>query len=463
MKFPDKNPFLKDLFCAKVTFVINPRKHMASLKYQTPKGVHDILPDDHLYFSFVKKVVRHHCRRAGFRRISTPIFENVEVFTRSIGDSSDIVEKEMFLFESKSGKKFALKPEGTAGVVRAYIEHGMSQLPKPVEFYYIDPFFRYNRPQKGRYRQFHQFGIEVLGESDPAIDAQVIYITHRINQDLGIADRLTLQLNTIGSSEDRARFREDLVNYYTGKERSLCNDCKRRLIDNPIRLLDCKEEDCQILASMSPKLESVMSRESIDHFELVKEYLDELGVKYELNPTLVRGLDYYTHTVYEFWSRKEGAQNSIGGGGRYDGLVELLGGQPTPAIGYAAGIERIIDYMKEAGIRPPNKDKVAIFVAQLGLVAKKKSLPLINQLRDKGINTVGAVGKSSMKGQMSLADKMNARYSLILGQIEVREGTIILRNMERGSQETVPFDGIVDKMVQLLGSKKLADKKLWEE
>jgi len=436
---------------------------MASLKYQTPKGVHDILPDDHLYFSFVKKVVRHHCRRAGFRRISTPIFENVEVFTRSIGDSSDIVEKEMFLFESKSGKKFALKPEGTAGVVRAYIEHGMSQLPKPVEFYYIDPFFRYNRPQKGRYRQFHQFGIEVLGESDPAIDAQVIYITHRINQDLGIADRLTLQLNTIGSSEDRARFREDLVNYYTGKERSLCNDCKRRLIDNPIRLLDCKEEDCQILASMSPKLESVMSRESIDHFELVKEYLDELGVKYELNPTLVRGLDYYTHTVYEFWSRKEGAQNSIGGGGRYDGLVELLGGQPTPAIGYAAGIERIIDYMKEAGIRPPNKDKVAIFVAQLGLVAKKKSLPLINQLRDKGINTVGAVGKSSMKGQMSLADKMNARYSLILGQIEVREGTIILRNMERGSQETVPFDGIVDKMVQLLGSKKLADKKLWEE
>lgn len=436
---------------------------MANPKYQSPKGVHDILPDDHLYFSFIKKVVRHHCRRAGFRRISTPMFEDVEVFKRSIGESSDIVEKEMFLFESKSGKKFALRPEGTAGVVRSYLEHGMASLPKPVEFYYIEPFFRYNRPQKGRYRQFHQFGYEVIGESDPAIDAQVIYIAYRINQDLGIADRLSLQLNTIGSQEDRKKFKEDLINYYTGKERSLCEDCKRRMHENPMRLLDCKEEDCQILASMAPKLEGVLSEESKEHFTLLKEYLDELGVKYELNPTLVRGLDYYTHTVFEFWSKHEGAQNATGGGGRYDGLVELMGGQETPAIGYAAGIERTVEYMKEAGIRPPNKDKVDIFVAQLGLVAKKKSLPLINELRDQGINTVGAIGKSSMKGQMSLADRLNARYSLILGQVEVKEGTIILRDMEKGSQETIPFEGIVDKMVDKLGTKKLSNKKLWEE
>ncbi len=436
---------------------------MANLKYQSPKGVHDILPDDHLYFSFIQKVVRHHCRRAGFRRISTPIFENVEVFKRSIGESSDIVEKEMFLFESKSGKKFALKPEGTAGVVRAYLEHGMSSLPKPVELYYIEPHFRYNRPQKGRYRQFHQFGFEVLGESDPAIDAQVIYISNRINQDLGVADRLSLQLNTIGSSEDRKQFREDLVNYYTGKERSLCEDCRRRMHENPMRLLDCKEEDCQILASMAPKLESVLSDESMEHFKLLQEYLDELGVKYELNPTLVRGLDYYSHTVFEFWSKHEGAQNATGGGGRYDGLVKMMGGENTPAIGYAAGIERTIEYMKEAGIRPPNKDKVDIFVAHLGLVAKKKSLSLINDLRDLGINTVGAIGKSSMSGQMSLADKLKAKYSLILGQIEVQEGTIILRDMQKGSQETIPFDGIVDKMKDKLGEKRLSSKKLWEE
>lgn len=436
---------------------------MSSSKYQSPKGVHDILPDDHLYFSFIKKVVRHHCRRAGFRRISTPIFEHVEVFTRSIGDTSDIVEKEMFILESKSGKKFALKPEGTAGVVRAYLQHGMAELPKPVELYYIEPHFRYNRPQKGRYRQFHQLGFEVIGESDPAIDAQVIYIAHRINQDLGIADRLTLQLNTIGSLEDRKKYKEDLIHYYTGKERSLCEDCRRRMHDNPMRLLDCKVEDCQILASMAPKLDTVLSEESREHFKLLREYLDELGVSYELNPTLVRGLDYYTHTVFEFWSRSEGSQNATGGGGRYDGLIEQMGGQSTPAIGYAAGVERLVEYMKEVGVTPPNKDKVAVFVAHLGLLAKKKSLPLINTLRDKGINTVGAIGKSSMKGQMSLADKMNARYSLILGQVEVQEGTIILRDMQRGSQETIKFDGIVDKMVELLGSKELSEKKLWEE
>lgn len=436
---------------------------MSNLKYQCPKGCHDILPDDHLYFSFIKKVVRHHCRRAGFRRITTPMFEDVQVFTKGIGENTDIIEKELFMLEERSGKKLALRPEGTASVVRAYLEHGMQQLTKPVQLYYIEPFFRYDRPQAGRYREFNQFSVEVFGEADPAIDAQVIHLLYKINRDLGIADRLSLQMNTIGSREDRQQYREDLVNFYTGKERSLCENCKRRLHENPLRLLDCKEEDCQILASMAPKLESVLSVESKEHFKLVQEYLDELGVKYELNPTLVRGLDYYTHTVFEFWSKKEGSQNATGGGGRYDELVELMGGPSTPAIGFSAGMERTMEYMKEAGIRPPNKDKVDVFVAQLGLVAKKKSLPLINRLQDLGINTVGAVGKSSMKGQMELADKLKARYSLILGQIEVQEGTIILRNMEKGSQETLPFEGIVDKMVTLLGEKKLSSKKLWEE
>ena len=438
---------------------------MSAPLFQSPKGVHDILPDEHLYFSFVKKVVRHHCRRAGYRRITTPHFEEVDVFQRSIGESSDIVEKEMFTFQSKgkNPKTYALKPEGTAGVVRAYLQHGMQQLPKPIELYYIEPHFRYDRPQKGRYRQFHQFGFEVIGESDPAIDAQVIHLAHKINQDLHIADQLTLQLNTIGSMEDRKKFKEDLINYYTGKERSLCEDCKRRMMTNPMRLLDCKEEDCQILASMAPKLEDVLSKESKEHFELLKEYLEELNVPYVLNPRLVRGLDYYTHTVFEFWSKSEGAQNAIGGGGRYDGLIQLMGGQETPAVGYAAGMERVINYMKEAGVHPKNKDAVAIFVAQLGLVAKKKALGLTSQLRDRGINVVGAIGKASMKAQMGLADKNNARYALLLGEIEVKEGTIILRDMKKGSQETIPYDGIVDKMVDLLGENLLGTKELWEE
>lgn len=436
---------------------------MSSPKFQSPKGVHDILPDDHLYFSFVKKVVRHRCREAGFRRITTPIFENVDVFTHSIGDTSDIVEKEMFVFESKSGKRLALKPEGTAGVVRAYLQHGMQQLPQPVELYYIEPHFRYNRPQKGRYRQFHQFGFEIIGESDPAIDAQIIYLAHKINQDLGIADRLTLQINTIGCPDCRKQYREDLINYYTGKERSLCKDCQNRLHRNPLRLLDCKEEDCRILASMAPKFETVIDDVCKEHHALVKEYLHELKISYTENPQLVRGLDYYTRTVFEFWSKSEGAQNATGGGGRYDGLIEMMGGNDTPAIGYAAGMERVIDYMKEAGVRPPNKDRIHVFIAQLGHIAKKRSLSLLNELRENGINAVGSAGKASISSQMKVADRMKARYSLILGQIEVQENTIILRNMDKGSQEILPLDTIVDAVVEKIGDNSLKKKTLWEE
>ena len=436
---------------------------MSSLKYQSPKGVHDVLPDDHLYFSFIKKVVRYRCREAGFRRITTPLFENIDVFNRSLGEATDVVEKEMFTFESKSGKKLALKPEGTAGVVRAYIQHGMQQLPQPVELYYIEPHFRYNRPQKGRYRQFHQFGCEIIGEEDPAIDAQIIYLAHKINQDLGIADQLKLQINTIGSMEDRKKYKEELQSYFAGKERSLTEEDRRRLKINPLRLLDSKDEDAQILVSLAPKLEDVMSTESKEKFETLLSYLDELNVPYERNSYLVRGLDYYTHTVFEFWSKKDGAQNATGGGGRYDGLVELMGGQPTPAIGFAAGIERTIEYMKELGVRPPNKDRIHIFVAQLGDVAKKRSLSLLAELRDRGINTFGSVGKGSIKSQMRVADRMQARYSLILGQIEVQEGTIILRDMDRGSQETIPIDNIVEILVKKIGPEKLKKRDLWEE
>ena len=436
---------------------------MSSPQFQSPKGVHDILPEEHLYFTFIKKVVRHRCREAGFRRISTPIFENVEVFARGIGDSTDVVEKEMYAFETKGHDKVALKPEGTAGVVRSYIEHAMHMLPQPVELYYIEPHFRYDRPQKGRFRQFHQFGFEVIGEADPALDAQVIHLAHKINQDLGIADRLTLQINTIGCQNCRKKYKEDLINYYTGKERSLCENCQNRLHKNPLRLLDCKEEDCQILASMAPKFENAIDAECKEHYALVKEYLEELKVPYVENSHLVRGLDYYTRTVFEFWSKSEGAQNATGGGGRYDGLVELMGGQPTAAIGYAAGIERTIDYMKEAGIRPPNKDGIHVFVAQLGHIAKKQSLTLLHNLRNIGLNAVGSMGKDSIKSQMRVADRLQAKYALIMGQIEVQEGTIILRDMVKGSQEILPYESIVDVVAQKIGVKKLDKRNLWEE
>ncbi|MBU1445838.1 histidine--tRNA ligase [Patescibacteria group bacterium] len=422
---------------------------------QTPKGVHDILPDDHDYYTFIKKVIRHRARQAGYRRISTPIFEYTDIFARSLGGATDIVEKEMYTFLDKKGRSLTLKPEGTAGVARAYIQHNMSQLAQPVGLYYIEPHFRYDRPQKGRYRQFWQFGFEVMGELDPCIDAQVISLANKINEDLGIAQLFDIQLNTIGSQEDRQKYTQALKDYYYGKERSLCEHCKSRLEQNPMRLLDCKNEDCQILAELAPKMAGYLSKESIEYYEDVKEYLAELGIKFTENPKLVRGLDYYTNTVFEFWDAKEGAQNAIGGGGRYDGLIEQMGGPSTPAVGYAAGIERIIAHMKREKIRVPSKDQIHVFVAQLGKESRKKCLGLIEEMREAGLKTIGALGKGSMKAQLKLADKFDAPYTLILGITEVREGTIIIRDMRHGSQEIVKFDQVIDELISKIGEENL--------
>lgn len=421
----------------------------------TPKGVHDILPDDQAFHTFIKKVIRHRARQAGFRRISTPIFEYTELFARSIGESSDIVSKEMYAFEDKKGRSLTLKPEGTAGVVRSYIQNGMNQWPQPVLLYYFEPHFRYDRPQKGRYRQFWQFGFEILGESDPALDAQLIQLAIKIHTDLGIADSFDLQLNTIGTVESRKKYIQALEDYYVGKERSLCEDCRNRLTTNPMRLLDCKAEDCKILASMAPIMHDYLDKESKEFHDELKSYLDEIGIVYNENPQLVRGLDYYSKTVFEFWDKTDGAQNAIGGGGRYDGLVELLGGQNTPAVGYAAGVERIIANMKKDKIRVPSKDDLHVFVAQLGTEAKKKCLGLIADLRDEGIRTMGALGKGSINIQLGMAHKFKADYAVLIGITEVREGTAIIREMTKGSQQTVPMKDVTKTLVKLIGAKNL--------
>lgn len=430
-------------------------KVVKAQKLQTPQGIHDILPKDHDFFTFIKKVVRHRCRQAGFRRITTPILEYTEVFDRSVGEDTDIVSKEMYTFMDKSGRSLTLKPEGTAGVVRSYIQNGMKELPQPVELYYVEPHFRYDRPQKGRYRMFWQFGVEVIGESDPALDVQCIFLAYKIFKDLGVADRFTLQLNNIGSMKSRAKYKEALVNYYTGKERNLCEDCGKRLQTNPLRLLDCKIEDCRILAQLAPKFADYRIPEDQDFHRLVKEFLDEIGIEYVENPQLVRGLDYYTQTVFEFWDKETGSQNAVGGGGRYDGLVEIMGGEPTPGVGFAVGIERLISHMKAANVRVPSKDEVHIFVAQLGDEAKKKCLLLIDELRERGVRTVGALGKGSMKAQMRLADKFKVPYCLILGATEVRENVIILRDMSKGQQHSVPMSDVVDEVVDLIGEDNL--------
>jgi len=449
---------------------------MSQPLFRTPKGTYDVLPEVQQYHTYIKKAVRHRARQAGFRRIDTPIFENREVFDRGVGLHTDIVEKELFTVERKGktdspssapsdlqegkaaeGKKeeWALRPEPTAPICRAYIEHGMHQLPQPVQFYLIGPMFRYDRPQKGRYRQHWQFGFEALGVFDPSIDAQLINVLSHILKDLQIFDRLKLQINNIGDAESRKEYTQALRDHFAGKERNLPEIDRNRLETNPLRLLDSKEEDTQILLKGGPKLEQYVSSESKEFHENLLEYLEEYKIPYEKNVQLVRGLDYYNQTVFEFWDESTGAQNSVAGGGRYDGLVELLGGPPTPGIGFGCGMERVIWHMKEAGVEAPMKDQVDVFVAQLGPEAKKKCLRLIEGLREAGVHTVGALGEASLKSQMRLADKFQARYTLLMGQMEVKGNTIILRNMEKGQQEQIPFDEAIPKLVELLGEKNL--------
>jgi histidyl-tRNA synthetase len=429
---------------------------MSQPQFRTPRGTNDVLPEDHMYFTYIKKAVRHRCRQAGYKRIDPPMFENKAIFERGIGDHTDIVEKELFNVVGKDpDDKMALRPELTAGICRAYVEHGMQQLPQPVELYAIGQCFRYDRPQKGRFRQFHQFDLEVIGLKDASLDAQLIQSAVKIFQDLQIMGRLTLQINNIGTAENRAAYTAALKDYFVGKERSLPELDRNRLQTNPLRLLDSKEEDTQILVKNAPKLEQFLDEESKDYHATLLSYLDALDIAYVENPMLVRGLDYYTQTVFEFWDSSTGAQNAVGGGGRYDGLIELLGGKPTPGVGFAAGLERMVWHMKEAGVKPPDKDQVDVFVAQLGPEAKKECLQLITQLRDMGVHTLGALGEASLKSQMRLADKFQARYTLLLGKMEVKEGTIILRDMKAGKQKQVSFKTILPQIKKLLGDKSL--------
>ena len=430
---------------------------MGNPLFRTPKGTHDVLPEDHRYMTYIKKAVRHRARQAGYQRIDTPIFENRAIFERGIGEHTDIVEKELFEVTGKSDKDvaFALRPEFTAGICRAYVEHGMQQLPQPVELYSIGKCFRYDRPQKGRYREFHQFDFEIIGLKDPSMDAQLIHVLTKILDDLRILDRLNLQINNIGNAESRKEYEEALKDYFIGKERNLPELDQDRLQTNPLRLLDSKEEDTQILLKSAPTLDQFIDEESREFHAALLEFLDELNITYTENPRLVRGLDYYTQTVFEFWDESTGAQNAVGGGGRYDGLIELLGGQPTPGVGFAGGMERIIWHMKEAGVEAPHKDQVDVFVAQLGPEAKKSCLTLISQLREKGVHTIGALGEASLKSQMRHADKFGAKFTLLLGQMEVKEGTIILRDMAAGKQKQMKLKDAIPEVIKRLGKENL--------
>ncbi|MDD5341342.1 MAG: histidine--tRNA ligase [Patescibacteria group bacterium] len=417
---------------------------------QLVRGFKDILPSEQKYFRFIGNRLESLAQDYGFEKIDPPILEETSLFSRAVGKETDIVSKEMFSFETPGGERVSLRPEATASVVRAYINHGMLNLPQPVKLYYTGPMFRYERPQSGRYRQFSQFGFEILGDKHPVLDAQLIILANNFFQEIGL--KTSVQINSIGCAVCRKEYKTQLVNYYKTQKANLCVDCKERLYKNPLRLLDCKEEKCSIIKEEAPQIVDWLCDECKNHFVKVLEFLDEVQLPYNLNPSLVRGLDYYTNTVFEIWPEGEEkkSQSALCGGGRYDNLIELLGGRPTPALGVSVGIERTILKLKELNIEIPDREKRDIFVAQLGEAARKKCLPLYESLRKEGIRVAENFSKDGLKAQLEIAGKLGVRYSLILGQKELSEGTILLRDMEAGVQETLNFNKVIKEVKKRL-------------
>lgn len=415
-------------------------------KFKIPRGMRDILPKEQIYWEKVRSVIGNVAGSYGFERIDTPILEERDLFIKSTGAYTDIIEKEMFNLTTKGRDKLSLRPEFTPGVMRAYLEGGLSSLPHPVKLYSIGPIFRYERPQKGRYRQSYQANFEVIGEQDPVLDAQLIQIFFSISKKLGLKKLIT-QINSIGCFKCRPNYRKKLVNFYRNRKKDFCSNCQRRFQYNPLRLLDCKNEICSQLAQEAPQIIDSLCDECNSHFKSVLEYLDELEIPYILNPCLVRGLDYYTKTVFEIWPEEEdGRQVSLSGGGRYDGLIKLLGGQDTPAVGFAIGLDRIVNLIKEREIKITPRKKHLIFLVQLGELGKKKSLKLFEELRQAGLETASSFSKNTIKSQLRIANKLQARFALILGQKEALEDSIIIRDMETGSQKIVPLFKVVKEV-----------------
>jgi histidyl-tRNA synthetase len=397
-------------------------------KFQRPTGMHDILPGEQKYFQKIFDTAKNIVEFYGFQKIDTPIVEQMELFSRGIGIATDIVEKEMYTLRTKGGDFLALRPEGTAPIVRAYIENGMFNLPSPIKLWYFGPYFRHERPQSGRFRQFHHLGVEVFKEKSPVIDARVIQIFYNILKELKLKN-LVIKINSIGDSQCRPYYRKLLVSYLRSRESLFCVDCRKRIRKNPLRVLDCKQEKCREIISQAPQLINHLCDECHTHLKSVLEFLDEVGLPYNLDPYLVRGLDYYTKTVFEIVKEQEDIAGqeqkkeslSLVGGGRYDGLVKLLGGRETPACGAAAGVE-------------------------LGDAAKKKCLKLFEDFRKAKIPVNESFSRDSLNTQLKIADKLGVSYTLILGHKEVLDGTIIIREMKRGKQETVKIEKVVAAM-----------------
>ncbi len=403
------------------------------------KGVKDILPEETPRWRFIEDAARHWALCYGYQEIRIPIFELTALFARSIGAATDIVEKEMYTFPDRDGTSLTLRPEGTAGTVRAFIEHNRAADPLPQKYFYIGPMFRHERPQAGRLRQFHQFGIESFGTSDPRADVEVIALLWRLLSDLALPD-LTLEINSLGSSGDRVAYKPVLLAFLRQQESHLCVNCRRRMDTNPLRALDCKVPDCRAATESAPRLTDHLSPEARTHFDQVLAGLMAIGVPYRLNPRLVRGLDYYCLTSFEITSTHLGAQNAVGAGGRYDGLVETLGGPSVPAVGFAVGLERVSLMLPETALS--SSYECLYYVAAFGENGTKLGLILLDELRSIGVSSQCDYRATTLKAHLRQADRSKCRYAILLGDDEAGRGSVILRNLQSKAQEELPLTGL---------------------
>lgn len=426
--------------------------------------MHDILPVEQKYWERIRRAVSEVSAFYGFERIDTPIVEASELFVRAVGQDTDIVTKELYSFKTKGGDDLTLRPEGTAGVVRAYLEHGMVNFPQPVKLHYLGPMFRHESPQRGRYRQLWQFGFEVIGDADPVIDVQIMQLLSVVAVEVGLKG-VIFKVNSIGCAACRSQYRKALTQFYRPKIARLCKDCRHRLRANPLRLLDCKQEACGEIRNHAPHGVDHLCGPCHNHFRTVLEFLDELQLPYDLDPFLVRGLDYYTRTVFELFpeeleveSKTDGeakpAVLALGGGGRYDDLVELLGGKPTPAVGAACGLERWVELLQSREVRVSERGRPRVFLAQLGELAKKKSLRLLEEFRRAGVPVAESLGRQSIKAQLRAAARLGVEFTLIMGQKETLDGTVIIREMNSGMQELVALEKLVGETKRRLAASR---------
>jgi len=412
---------------------------------KVPKGTQDILPEDISKWYYVENIIKETLNKHGYKEIRTPLFEYTDLFVRGIGESTDIVTKEMFTFPDRKGRSLTLRPEGTAPVVRAYLENSMGRTSKVIKLFYLGPMFRCEKPQAGRFRQFNQFGIEIIGTKSPAADAEVIITVLDVYKKLGLRN-LEILINSVGCKKCRAGYVQKLKKYLKNKKDFLCSECKERYDKNPLRVLDCKKDSCRRTIEEAPLITENLCQECESHFAQVKTYLDDQKIIFHENPRLVRGLDYYTKTAFEIISGELGAQNAIGGGGRYDDLVEELGGKSTPAVGFAAGIERMIITINQQKVEWPAEKGLDVFVAKVDEKNKDTAFRLLQKMRNAGLSADMDYSEGSLKSQMRIANKIGVKFTIIVGEEELSKNMVILRNMQTKEQKGIKIDSIIDEL-----------------